>query len=150
MKERIERNDLYAMQPAIVKCLRGLGDAAAEVIDAGLIHLVKIRASQINGCGFCMHMHAAEARGDNENQERLDVLPAWREMACFTPQERAALAWCEALTRVAQNGVSETVFAEVSAHFNPEELASLTAAIIAINGWNRIAVSYGFQPDVKE
>ena len=150
MKERIARTTLYSLQPALVQHLVGLGEAAATVLEAELIHLVKIRVSQINGCGFCQHMHAAEARKDGERQERLDVLPAWREMPCFSPRERAALAWSEALTLVAQGGVSDALYADTLAHFSTAELANLTAAVVTINGWNRVAVGFGFIPAFSE
>ena len=149
MKERIPRTTLYSLQPALAQHLVGLGEAAATVLEAELIHLVKIRVSQINGCGFCQHMHTAEARKDGERQERLDVLPAWREMPCFSPRERAALAWSEALTQVAQGGVSDVLYADTLAHFSTAELVNLTAAVVTINSWNRIAVGFGFIPELS-
>lgn len=91
MKERIEKSAVYKIQPALYKSLPGLGEAAAAGLEHSLVHLVKLRASQINGCAYCQHMHANEARKDGEKQSRLDVLPAWREVPVFSARERAAL-----------------------------------------------------------
>jgi len=110
--------------------------------------LLKLRASQINGCAFCQHMHANEARHDGETQTRLDVLAAWREVPIFTNRERAALGWTEALTQIAGKGVSDDEFAKVSAEFTQTEIVNLTAVIVAINSWNRIAVGFGFIPNL--
>jgi AhpD family alkylhydroperoxidase len=150
MQERITRTQVYKLQPALVNSLVSLGNAAASVIEASLIHLVKVRASQINGCAFCQHMHAAEARHDGEKQERLDVLAAWHEVQVFSERERAALHWTEALTRIADKGVSDADYAQLQAHFTQTEIVSLSAAIITINAWNRVAVGFHFLPEFKE
>ena len=147
MNERISRNDVYKLQPALVKSLVGLGDAAASELEHSLIHLVKIRASQINGCAFCQHMHANEARKDGEQQHRLDVLPAWQEVSIFSARERAALAWTESLTRLAGESIHESDYTELAQHFSEKEIVNLTAAIVTINAWNRIAVGFHFAPD---
>lgn len=146
MQQRIKQPDVYKLQPALLKSLIGLGDAAASELEHSLIHLVKLRASQINGCAFCQHMHANEARKDGEQQHRLDVLPAWREVNIFSARERAALAWTEALTRLAGQPVSDACFTEVRAQFSEKEIVNLSAAIATINAWNRIAVGFNFAP----
>lgn len=149
MSERISRTQVYKTQPAIVQHLVGLAKAAEDSgLEKSLIHLMKIRASQLNGCAFCQHMHAAEARKDGEQQQRLDVLPAWHEVtAAFSAREQAALRWTEALTLVAGNGVSDEDFAAVAAVYSEQEILNLTALIITINSWNRIAVAFHFQPE---
>lgn len=148
MQARIEQKDIYRMQPALAKALLGLGGAAAATLEPALIHLVKLRVSQINGCAFCQHMHAGEARADGERQPRLDVLPGWREAPCFSERERAALAWAEAVTELARGPVSDELFKQVREHFSEAELVDLTCAVIAINGWNRIAAPFHFVPDM--
>ncbi len=147
MSQRISRTAVYKGQPAIVQHLVGLAKAAEDSgLDKSLIHLMKIRASQLNGCAFCQHMHANEARKDGEQQHRLDVLPAWREVAIFSARERAALAWTEALTQLSNHSVSDACFTEVREHFNEKEIVNLSAAIATINAWNRIAVGFNFAP----
>ncbi len=146
MSKRIIQRDVYKLQPAIAKSLIDLGDAAAHELEHSLIHLVKLRASQINGCAFCQHMHANEARKDGEQQHRLDVLPAWKEVDIFSARERAALAWTEAMTLVANEGISDEIYAATAQHFTEKELINLTAAIVTINAWNRIAVGFHFAP----
>jgi len=148
MKERIAYNDVYKIQPVLAKSLISIGDAVlASGLEKTIYHLVKLRASQINGCAFCQHMHANEARKDGESQTRLDLLSAWREVPIFNARERAALAWTETLTHITQ-GVSDENFAEVSAEFSEEEIVNLTSVIVAINSWNRIAVGLHFIPNV--
>lgn len=146
MSKRIPQNDVYKLQPAIAKSLIGLGDTAAGELEHSLIHLVKLRASQLNGCAFCQHMHVNEARKDGELQHRLDVLPAWKEVDIFSARERAALAWTEALTLVADKGISDKLYAATAQEFTEKELVNLTAAIVTINAWNRIAVGFHFVP----
>ncbi len=149
MSERISRTQVYKMQPALLQHLVALAKAAeASGLPHSLIHLIKIRASQLNGCAFCQHMHANEARKDGEKQQRLDVLPAWREVgAVFTPAEQAALRWTEALTLVAQQGVSDADYATVAAEYSEAQILDLSVLIVTINSWNRIAVAFHFQPD---
>ncbi len=149
MSKRISRTAVYKGQPAIVQHLVGLAKAAEDSgLDKSLIHLIKIRASQLNGCAFCQHMHANEARKDGEQQHRLDVLPSWQEVkSAFTAREQAALAWTEALTLVAGKGVSDQDYTAVAAHYSELEILNLTALIVTINSWNRIAVAFHFQPE---
>ena len=147
MNERIAYASVYKAQPILAKSLVDIGEAVlASGLEASLYHLIKLRASQINGCAFCQHMHANEARHDGETQTRLDVIAAWREVPFFTDRERAALGWTEALTQIAGKGVSDDDFAKVSAEFNTAEIVNLTAVIVTINSWNRIAVGFGFIP----
>lgn len=108
-----------------------------------LLELVKSRASQINGCAWCLDMHSKDARALGETEQRLYLLPTWREAPCYTARERAALAWTEALTRLAITPeVSDELFEEARRHFDERELVDLTMAIIAINGWNRLNVAF--------
>jgi AhpD family alkylhydroperoxidase len=150
MKERIAKTSVYKIQPALYKSLGGLGEAAASSLEHSLVHLVKLRASQINGCAFCQHMHTNEARKDGEKQSRLDVLPAWREVPVFSARERAALEWTEAATRLSTTSPDEAQFSILARHFTDEEIVNLTITIATINAWNRIAVSFNFFPDFKD
>ncbi|MEO7940413.1 MAG: carboxymuconolactone decarboxylase family protein [Burkholderiaceae bacterium] len=111
-----------------------------------LLELVKTRVSQINGCAHCLDMHTKDARAAGETEQRLHLLAAWRETPVYSLRERAALAWAEALTLVAGHEVSEEVYAQARAQFDEKELVDLSLAIVAINGWNRLAV--GFRSDV--
>ena len=149
MQERIAQQTFYALQPALPKALINLNGAVKESgLESSLIHLMKIRASQLNGCGFCLHMHHAEARADGESQERLDILPAWRELPYFTDRERAALGWTEALTLIAERPVADEVYAAVVAQFTESEIANLTATIVEINSWNRVVAAMHFVPKI--
>lgn len=150
MKERIAYEQVYKLQPALAQSLIALSDAAAGKLDRLLIHLVKLRASQLNQCAFCQHMHANEARKDGEKQSRLDVLSVWKEVPIFSARERAALRWTEQLTLQAQYDIHDQDFATLQAQFTEEEIVNLTAAIVAINAWNRIAVGFHFLPVVKD
>lgn len=111
-------------------------------LEHSLIELVKTRASQINGCAYCIHMHTRDARASGETEERLYLLSAWRESPLYTRRERAALAWTEALTRIAETGAPDKDYEEVHQHFKDEELVNLTLLIGAINVWNRLAVGF--------
>jgi AhpD family alkylhydroperoxidase len=133
---RPEGQALLALQKAV--------DASG--LEAPLLELVKIRASQINGCAFCLDMHTRDARAMGERNERLDTLAAWREVPLFSARERAALAWTEAVTLVAATRVPDEVYDQVRGQFSEQEVVSLTFAIVAINGWNRLAVSFRRRP----
>jgi AhpD family alkylhydroperoxidase len=116
-------------------------------LDHRLLELVKTRASQLNGCAFCLDMHTKDARAAGETEQRLYALSAWRETSFYTPIERAALAWTEAVTRLrGDEPVSDTVYAEARAHFDERQLVDLTLAIVAINGWNRLSIAFGKEP----
>jgi len=150
MEQRISQSSLYEQCPRLVTHLTALGDVPkAANLPPQLLHLVKLRASQLNHCGFCQKMHADEARADGEEQSRLDVLPAWRELSCFTPKERAALAWTEALTLINHVEITDTVFQDALDAFEENGLIELTAVVVQINSWNRIAASFRFQPEIK-
>jgi len=144
MKARLNAN---MAAPGAMKALLGL---QAHVngcgLEHGLLELVKYRASQLNGCAWCMDMHTKDARAAGETEQRLYLLSAWRECPFYTEREQAALAWTEAVTRLADGNVSDEVFAEARAQFSEQELVELTMAIIAINGWNRINVAFRTVP----
>ncbi len=123
-------------------------------LDHKLLHLLKMRASQINGCAYCIDMHSKEARAAGETEPRLYALSAWREGPFFTDKERAALAWTEAVTLVSREHVPDEVYEEARKYFGEEELVNLTLAIVAINGWNRLAIAFRaeagtYQPSVQ-
>jgi len=113
----------------------------ASGLERSLLELVKIRASQINGCAYCLDMHTKDARALGETEQRIYALNAWRETPFFTPRERAALAWTDAVTRVADTHVPDDVYDEVRAHFSEEEWLALTFEVVVINAWNRLAIS---------
>ena len=115
-------------------------------IDHKLIHLLKMRASQINGCAYCIDMHSIDARAAGETEQRLYALDAWRETPFFDDRERAALAWIEAVTLLANTHVPDSVFEEARKHFSEQELVDLTYLASTINAWNRIAVSFRAVP----
>lgn len=115
-------------------------------LEHSLLELVKMRASQINGCAYCLDMHSKDARAAGETEQRLYTLDGWHETPFFSARERAALEWTESLTRVADTHVPDEVHARVSKHFTDEELLSLTLAVVAINGWNRLAISSRVEP----
>lgn len=120
-------------------------------LDPLLLDLVKLRASQINGCAYCIDLHSREARNKGENDRRLHLLPVWREVpSFFTPREQAALAWTESLTLISENHVPDDVYAFVSKEFSETELTNLTLAVVAINGWNRFSISFRAMPDPLE
>lgn len=111
-----------------------------------LLELVKTRASQINGCAYCIDMHTKDARAAGETEQRLYGLAAWRETPFYTPRERAALEWTESLTLISENDVPDELYARVREHFSEEELVNLTMAIVTINGWNRLAIPFRSVP----
>jgi AhpD family alkylhydroperoxidase len=123
---------------------RGMFTLSAEVarnLDRRLFELVKIRASQINGCAYCIDMHTKDARAAGETEQRIYALSAWRETPFFSDRERAALEWTEALTRVAETHVPDEVYERVSRHVDEADLVALTFGVVVINSWNRLAIS---------
>ncbi len=128
--------DAYKAMVALEKYIQGSG------LESSLIELVKMRASQINGCAFCLDMHSKDARARGETEQRLYLLNAWRESPLYTDRERAALGWTEALTLVAQTHAPDPDYAAVKSHFNDAEQVNLTLLIGAINTWNRIAIGF--------
>jgi AhpD family alkylhydroperoxidase len=115
-----------------------------------LLELVKMRASQINGCAYCLDMHSKDARAGGETEQRLYLLDAWREAPFYSARERAALAWTEALTNISHNEVSDALYDQVRQQFSEKELVDLSLAIIAINGWNRLAIPFRAEPSVNQ
>ena len=141
------RVDYAKLLPEGMRAMAALERAVrSSTLEPELLELVRIRASQINGCTYCLAMHNRDARSRGEHQTRLDTLAAWREAPYYTGRERAALAWCDALTELPRTGAPDDAYATVEAVFSPAEIAALTFAIVAINGWNRLAV--GLRSDV--
>lgn len=135
------RIDYRSVLPEAVRAMRGLEETVARSgLEPELLELVKLRASQLNGCAHCLDMHSKDALARGESPQRLHVLAAWREAPFYSERERAALAWCESLTLLPQTGAPDDVYAELAAAFDEEEIVALTLAIVAINGWNRFAV----------
>ncbi len=142
------RLDFYKASPSGTRAMLALEETIGKsTIDKTLAELVRIRASQLNGCAFCLDMHVTDAIKHGESQRRLATIAAWREAPFFTERERAALEWTEAVTLVAQTHVPDAVWEAAKPHFSEQEIADLTLLIIAINGWNRIAVSFRKMPE---
>jgi AhpD family alkylhydroperoxidase len=124
-----------------MRAMVGLEQAVREsALEPELLELVKMRASQLNGCAYCLDMHSKDARARGETEQRLYVLPAWREAPFYSDRERAALAWTEAITLVSETDAPDDVYEQLTGHFNEDEIVALTLAIVAINGWNRFAI----------
>lgn len=138
-----KRLNPYVAAPDTMKPLIALEATLKESgLEHSLIHLVKMRASQINGCAYCLHMHSADAIKEGESPARLFLLGAWHESALYSSRERAALAWTDALTLVSQTHAPDEAYEEVQRHFSPEETVKLTLLIATINSWNRIAIGF--------
>ncbi|MES2459055.1 MAG: carboxymuconolactone decarboxylase family protein [Armatimonadota bacterium] len=136
-------NEPFKAAPDGIKAMMALETSIrASGLEHSLLELVKLRASQINGCAYCIHMHATAARSHGETEMRLYLLSAWRESSLYSGRERAALAWTEALTLVAETGAPEADYADLSAVFSESEQVNLTLAIGAINVWNRLQVGF--------
>lgn len=151
MQERIKRQRLYKLAPAIPEALHLLENSAAQCgLEPALLHLIKARASQLNHCAFCLQMHHREARDDGEDQARLDMLPAWRDAPGFTLREQVALELCESLTLLPQHSVDDALFAELQKTFNEQELMALVMIILNINSWNRVVATMRFQPPYED
>ena len=136
------RIDLMRVNPGIMQAMLGLERQVRQAgLDHKLIDLVRMRASQINGCAYCLDMHSKDARAKGETEQRLYGLDAWREGPYYSDRERAALEWTEALTLVAETRVPDDVYERVRAQFSEDELVHLSLAIVAINGWNRLNVA---------
>ena len=142
-----QRIDYMKVSPTAAKAMFGLQAAVDHSgLEHSLVELLKMRASQINGCAYCVDMHFKDAKAQGETDERLYLLNAWREAPFYSDRERAALLWCETLTLVAERGAPDEVFEEVRKEFTDEEIANLTLAIVTINSWNRIMI--GFRSEV--
>ncbi|MCY1290546.1 alkylhydroperoxidase AhpD family core domain protein [compost metagenome] len=142
--------DLFAAAPQLMKNWMGTSVAVAASLDPTIIELVKIRASQINGCANCINMHTQEARAKGETEQRIYLLSAWREAPCYSDRERAALGWTEALTRLSEGHTHEQAYEALKQQFTEEEQVKLTLMINVINGWNRLAVGFGLWVDPAE
>ncbi|MEO6808845.1 MAG: carboxymuconolactone decarboxylase family protein [Isosphaeraceae bacterium] len=148
MEPRLNYN---ALAPDPLKGMLALESAVRRSgLEHSLLELVKLRASQINGCAFCIDMHSKDARAHGETEQRLYALNAWQETPFYTDRERAALAWTEAVTLVSDGHVSDSVYGEVRAQFDEKSLVDLTWAIAAINSWNRMAISFRALPGAYE
>ena len=139
--------DLFAAAPQLMKSWTSVSMAVAASLDPTIIELVKIRASQINGCANCINMHTQEARAKGETEQRIYLLSAWREAPCYSARERAALGWTEALTRLSEGHTHEQAYEALKQQFTEEEQVKLTLMINVINGWNRLAVGFGLWID---
>jgi AhpD family alkylhydroperoxidase len=136
------RLDPLAAAPSLMKEWQRTSFAIAASLDPSLAELVEIRASQINGCANCINMHTTYARERGETEQRIYLLPAWREAPCYSDRERAALGWTEALTRICEGHTHESAYEALKDHFTEEEQVKLTLMINVINGWNRISVGF--------
>jgi AhpD family alkylhydroperoxidase len=137
------RMNFYQAAPETIKALSAVeAQIAASGLEKSLIELVKTRASQINGCAFCINMHTQDARKLGETEQRLYMLSAWRESPLYTDRERAALAWTDAVTLIADTHAPDDLYEELRAHFSEAEMVNLTMLIGVINAWNRIAISF--------
>jgi AhpD family alkylhydroperoxidase len=140
MKSRINS---YQAAPGVMKAMMALqNEVARSGLEPSLVGLVEIRASQINGCAFCLHMHTRDARARGETEQRIYLLDAWRESPLYSERERAALAWTEAVTLVSQTHVPDEVYDQAKAAFSDEEMAKLTLLVVTINAWNRFSIAF--------
>ena len=135
------RIDYRTVFPAALNAMATLeATVHSSSLDPELLELVKVRASQLNGCAYCVDMHTKDAQGIGMESQRLHLVVVWPEAPVYSPRERAALAWCEALTLLPNSGATDDVYEQVAQQFSPKEIVALTLAIVAINGWNRLAV----------
>jgi len=145
------RLDYYAAAPDGVRAMLGMEKYLAGCgLEKPLLELVKLRASQLNGCAYCIDLHWRDARKAGEDERRLYLLAVWRESPGYTDRERAALAWTEAVTHLTDGHVTDEVFAAVRPHFSDKELADLTLAVAAINAWNRLSISFRSVPGASQ
>jgi AhpD family alkylhydroperoxidase len=144
-----QRFDINSVSSGGLKAMLGLNAHVKNCgLEASLLELVKIRVSQLNGCAFCIAMHVADARKLGVSEERMHLLAAWREAPIYSPRERAALAWAEALARLVDGDVPDAVFEEASRHFSAAETADLAYAVVEIGGWNRLMIASRTPPAV--
>jgi len=145
------RIDYPRLAPDAMKAMMALERyVRSSELEHSLIELIKLRASYMNGCAYCVDMHTKDARVAGETEQRLYAVPVWREAPFFSPRERAALAWTEAVTALGGSSVPDDVYEEAREHFSELELVNLTMAVIAINGWNRLAVSFRSEPGIYQ
>jgi AhpD family alkylhydroperoxidase len=142
-----QRIDFYTASKDALQAMMSLEKAVSKLgLDPKLLDLVKLRASQINGCAFCVDLHSADLRKAGESERRVHTVTVWRETPFFTPRERAALAWTEAITRVSETHAPDEDYEMLRSHFTEKEMVDLTLAIIAINGWNRLSIGFRKMP----
>ena len=147
---RSEYKDFMTLAPDAYAAVQALGEVAAKAgIDKQLLELIKLRASQINGCAFCVQFHILQSESLGIPTDKLNLVVVWREAPQFSPRERAALAWTEALTTITE-GVSDEVYSQASAEFSEKELTYLTSAIASINVWNRFGAAYRWTPPARK
>lgn len=143
------RIDYYKVAPEAVKAMLELEKLVNQCgLEKSLIELVKLRASQINGCAYCIDLHVADAVKSGESQRRLHAVSVWRDTPFFTPREQAALAWTEAVTLISTTHAPDEIYEQVTQNFNEKEVVNLTMAIITINSWNRLSISFGKSPKI--
>jgi AhpD family alkylhydroperoxidase len=141
------RLDARKAAPEVYRAMLALESAVkSSGLERNLLDLVRLRASQINGCAYCIDMHSKDLRAEGEGEERLYLLEAWREAPFYSDRERAALAWTEAVTQIAEGHVPDEVYVEARKHFRDDELVKLTLAVVAINGWNRFGIAFRAAP----
>ena len=144
MKSRI---DVMKVAPKALQAVLGLqGYVNASSLEPSLLELVRMRASQINGCAYCLDMHSKDARAAGETEQRLYLLPAWREAPFYSDRERAALEWTESLTLVSETHVPDDIYEKAREHFSEAELVDLAMAVATINAWNRLSIAFRAQP----
>jgi AhpD family alkylhydroperoxidase len=153
MKPRIEFHKIGQKPIQLMLAIEGYLNGCG--LDPGMLHLIKLRASQINGCAYCIDMHSKDARAGGESEQRLYALNAWEETPFFSERERAALRWTEALTLVADGHVPDAVFEAARPHFTDDELVNLSLAVATINAWNRLSIAFrsvpgAYQPPVRK
>jgi AhpD family alkylhydroperoxidase len=142
-REMETRTDPTKVAPEVYRAMLALESAVrSSGLESNLLDLVRLRASQINGCAYCIDMHSKDLRAAGENEQRLYLLDAWREAPFYSDRERAALAWTEAVTLIAEGHVPDEVYDEARQYFTDSELARLTLAVVAINGWNRLGIAF--------
>lgn len=142
-----ERLKFYEVNSEAIKPLAAIEKYLSTCgLEKPLLELVKLRASQINGCAYCIDMHTKDARAGGESEQRLYLLSAWREAPFYSDRERAAFEWAEAVTLISATHVPDEIYERVRPFFSPEELLNLTMAVVAINGWNRLAISFRSEP----
>jgi AhpD family alkylhydroperoxidase len=142
-----KRIDYYTASKEAMEAMLSLEKSVARLeLEPQLLELVKLRASQINGCAFCVDLHTRDARKAGETERRLYAVPVWRETPFFTERERAALAWTEAITLVADTHAPDADYALLAVHFNKKEMTDLTVAIVTVNAWNRLAIGFRKMP----
>ena len=143
------RVDYKSISPAVYRAMLALEQCVREFhLEKNIMELIKIRASQMNGCAYCLDMHTQDARAAGESEQRLSTLSAWRDTPFFTERERAALEWAESITRIADTHAPDDTYQRVRQYFPERELVELTLAIVAINGWNRLAIAFRAVPGV--